>query len=222
MMGKPHSIPWFIICFLEIPWFINLHHRSSFSHWKLPKLVVHSSKSNVNPPFFLTFCASPENPSLGVNPAPDEGWWDHRGKIAVLGKELLIHFRSEEMEQIWKKYWKKLSVPKYCGQIMANLWSLAQPWRYGRPIPQFLSHRLRLFGTRQSQGRVKGISSTQHRFKPGTRSTGNSGCHELIFTFRSFWLVPRSLTPKFLRSLTPKITPTHFRHHLRRKTSDYL
>lgn len=83
---------------------------------------------------------------------------------------------------------KKLSVPKYCGQIMANLWSLAQPWRYGRPIPQLLSHRLRLFGTRQSQGRVKGISSTQHRFKPGTRSTGNSGCHELIFAFRSFWL----------------------------------
>jgi hypothetical protein len=42
-----------------------------------------------------------------------------------------------------------------------------------------------------------------------------------VIIYRAY-AVPRSVRTKFLRSLTLKMTPTHFRHHLRRKTSDYL
>ena len=59
-------------------------------------------------------------------------------------------------------------------------------------------------------------------FPPGVHSNHILNILKFNVIIYRAYAVPRSLRTKFLRSLTLKMTPTHFRHHLRRKTSDYL
>ena len=127
---------------------------------------------------------------------------------------------------IWRNYWEILgtygeTIGTYWEHMAKLLGHIGNTWRnyweilgtYGETIGKYWEHTGKLLGN---------IGNIWRNYWEILGTYGETIGKYWEHMGKLLGKVPRSLRTNFLRSLTPKMTPTHFRHHLRRKTSDYL